>query len=399
MILPCLCLAGTALVIARDDHRKSESRPRAFRFDGQFSREEPQIRETFRTVIASAARSTVRLRVDGQAVAYGVAVHTDGYIVTKGSEVDEKKKIEIEVPGGLKLPARVLDRLQAYDLALLKIDAAGLTPVTWSEKPTPTPGTFLAAPSPSGEPIAIGVASVGPRNLYEPPQGFLGVHLKDHQAIIERVFEGGAAEKAGLEKDDELVAVDGALVKTPDDLIRAVSRHRPGEEISVKFRRAEEEKEVRATLIDRREFLSQLIRGHDPMELMHGRLSNHRYGFFNAFQHDLVLEPEECGGPLVDLDGAVVGLDIARAGRVESLAIPAADIKMLLARVTSGRFTLPDIGELRDALKKADLDLARAQENRSDAERALDRAKRLLDTVPPAQKNEMPVAKEPPTMP
>ncbi len=52
----------------------------------------------------------------------------------------------------------------------------------------------------------------------------------------------------------------------------------------------------------------------------------------------LVLQPEECGGPLTDLDGHVVGLDIAPSGRVESLAIPAADLKSLLAEVTKGKF-------------------------------------------------------------
>jgi serine protease Do len=399
IVLPGLWLAVSTLVFSRDDHRDRETRLRAFKFDRQFSREEPHIRETFRPVVAAAARSTVRLRVDGRVVAFGVAVHGDGYIVTKASELDDGKSLQIEVEGGLKLPARLLDRLPAYDLALLKIEATGLDPIEWSDKPAPAPGTFLAAPSPGGEPVAIGVASVGPRNLYEPPQGFLGVRLKPNQAVIDRIYQGGAAEKAGLEKDDELIAIDGTPVKTADDLIGEVSRHRPGEEIMVRFRRVGEEREVPATLIDRREFLSQFIRGHDPMELMHGRLSNHRNGFFSVFQHDLVLEPEECGGPLVDLDGHVVGLDIARAGRVESLAIPAEDMRMLLSKVTNGKFALPDIGELREALKKADLALARAQETRALAERALERANRLLETLPPATKTEMPVTQEPPVRP
>ena len=38
-------------------------------------------------------------------------------------------------------------------------------------------------------------------------------------------------------------------------------------------------------------------------------------------QHDSPLMPEQCGGPLVNLRGEVVGLNIARAGRTASYAL------------------------------------------------------------------------------
>ena len=53
-----------------------------------------------------------------------------------------------------------------------------------------------------------------------------------------------------------------------------------------------------------------------------GKLSVRRFGFPLAFQHDTVLRPSDCGGPVVDLDGRVVGFNIARAGRTESYALP-----------------------------------------------------------------------------
>ena len=46
-------------------------------------------------------------------------------------------------------------------------------------------------------------------------------------------------------------------------------------------------------------------------------------GFDRVIQHDTVLDPEECGGPVLDTSGNVVGLNIARAGRVVSYALPA----------------------------------------------------------------------------
>ena len=39
------------------------------------------------------------------------------------------------------------------------------------------------------------------------------------------------------------------------------------------------------------------------MNRMSGRMSQRRAGFPQAIQHDTVLEPEMCGGPVVDLSG------------------------------------------------------------------------------------------------
>ena len=45
-------------------------------------------------------------------------------------------------------------------------------------------------------------------------------------------------------------------------------------------------------------------------------------GFDQVIQHDTVLDPDQCGGPLLDLSGRVVGINIARAGRVVSYSLP-----------------------------------------------------------------------------
>jgi serine protease Do len=229
------------------------------------------------------------------------------------------------------------------------------------------------------------VASVGPRNLYERPKGYLGVQLRRRDstaAIIDEVFSGGAAERAGLKPGDVILSVEAVGVGNSDALIGEISKRRPGEDVKMKVRRGTEELDLTVTLMDRRDFMAHFSHGDDPMVLMSGRLSRHRRGFFHVFQHDLVLAPEECGGPLVDLNGQVVGLDIARSGRVESLAIPAADLKLLLAGVTTGKFTLPNLESLREDLKKADLAILAAQQARIQAEKTLQRAHQLHATVP-----------------
>lgn len=52
--------------------------------------------------------------------------------------------------------------------------------------------------------------------------------------------------------------------------------------------------------------------------------------FPSVFQHDAPLFPEECGGPVCDLKGNVLGLNIARNSRAASFAIPSSHIKIVL---------------------------------------------------------------------
>ncbi|MFN0127130.1 MAG: PDZ domain-containing protein [Verrucomicrobiales bacterium] len=391
---------------AQAQRSDQSDRQRPMKFDRSYGREQLAIKKALGPVVAEAARSTHKVLVEGTHTALATVVHPDGWLLTKASELKSPETLEVEFSGGLRLPVTVSDRLDAYDLALLKVEARGLKPVTWSDRPVPSPGSFLAAPSPNEGVAAVGVASVGLRNRYQPPRGYMGVQLqwKDGApAAIEKVFEGGAAEEAGVQEGDVILQVDGVVVEGREALVGEISRRRPGETVTLKIKRGDEEIEVKLTLMDRRESMGQFGIERDPMVLMSGRLSRQRHSFFNVFQHDLVLAPEECGGPLVDLDGHIVGLDIARSGRVESLAIPAADLKNLLAHVTTGKFTLPDIGALREELKKTELAIRTAQQARDEAEQTLKRAQELHATLPeppPAQSTAETVPAPPaPSMP
>lgn len=79
------------------------------------------------------------------------------------------------------------------------------------------------------------------------------------------------------------------------------------------------------------------------------------------------LEVNEVGGPIVDLKGRVVGMNIARSGRIESMAIPAATMKKLLEKVNEGQLNHPELDALRD--------------ERKNAEAALDRVKKDLEEL------------------
>jgi serine protease Do len=120
-------------------------------------------------------------------------------------------------------------------------------------------------------------------------------------------------------------------------VLRVIRENEPGTTLTIKVKRGETELELPATLTHPfGQFLTRIA----AQNHMGGKLSLRRTGFPVVLQHDTVLAPEDCGGPLVDLDGAAVGLNIARAGRTESYALPAdvviAAVKTLRSAAVNG---------------------------------------------------------------
>ena len=61
-------------------------------------------------------------------------------------------------------------------------------------------------------------------------------------------------------------------------------------------------------------------------------------GFQRVIQHDTFLEPDECGGPVLDTGGRVIGINIARAGRVVSYLLPStlvrAEVETMMSEIS-----------------------------------------------------------------
>jgi serine protease Do len=282
------------------------------------------VKAPFRHVVADASRGTVQVLCKDRVVALGTVVTSDGYLVTKASELSGD--VVCRLADDQSYPARIVGIDDDTDLALLKIEAKSLTPVRWARTESPAVGSFLASAGIDGEPLAIGVVSVAPRTI--PAQsGVLGIAVgqADEGPRVDQVLEGTSAERAGLQANDIIVRINDHAVTTREALIDLVGSFRPGDRVRLKVRRGEEVLDISTTLGSRmtgsrREFQNRLG----------GALSERRGGFARAIQHDTVLRPRECGGPLVDLDGRVVGVNIARAERVASYAIPTATVLHVL---------------------------------------------------------------------
>ena len=178
-----------------------------------------------------------------------------------------------------------------------------------------------------------------PRFAPNPNGGYMGIVMApgDGGVTVVEVAPNSPAQEAGLRQGDLIIAIDDRAVKTNDDILEILREKRPGDLIRILFIRDGKTQEVPLKLTKRP---SDLNRG-DFQNRMGSKLSDRRGGFHIILQHDSVLGPSDCGGPLVDLDGKVIGINIARAGRTETYAIPAEVVIPLIPEFKAGRYSVP----------------------------------------------------------
>ncbi len=294
-----------------------------------------RFRTAFAPVASEAGRSVVRVLCGGKPAALGVVVSADGLVLTKASQLHGEVTIRLpeafSADGNREVSARTVSIHPATDLALLQVDAEGLEPIAWADG-TPEVGAWLVSVGDRSVPAGVGVVSVAARRIAA-HRGVLGIVLADDKAgpKIAQVFPNTGASAAGLQVDDVITRIEDDAVSTREALMGRLSRFRPGESLKLIVRRGEKEESVLATLGNE---WSAMMDRQARQNLTAGPLSVRSGGFDLALQHDTVIRPEDCGGPVVDLDGRVVGLNIARAGRVESYALPAAAVRRTLETLT-----------------------------------------------------------------
>lgn len=305
-----------------------------------------QIVGLFRDVIAKPNKSTVRVKADGNNVALGVIVSSDGWILSKLSELKGKKNIVCRLPGGDELDAEVYGKDDPYDLVMLKVDAKGLTPIEWADSKAARVGHFVASCGTGAEPIAVGVVSVATREVKGArfaaptgvPGGYMGMALDlDFAGVkVQEVLPGAPAIKAGVKAEDLILAVNGEMVLNPEEFLGILTKKRPGDVVKLKILRSEKEIDIKVTLGERPGGKGGKSRG-EIQNNMGSKLSDRKAGFPIILQHDSIIRPSDCGGPLVNLEGKVVGINISRAGRTESYAIPSEVVRPLLERMKTRR--------------------------------------------------------------
>jgi serine protease Do len=281
--------------------------------------------------ISEATRySVVKFNVNGATVALGTVVDTNGLALTKASEL-KKGKLTCWLAVEKEVDAEVIGIDEEEDVALVQVRAQGLKPIQWAAGEV-SEGQWAITPGIAATPQAVGIISALPRRI-RPPRALIGVQFDFSGSApkIQELLPGLGAEKAGLKPGDLIVGLNHLTVTNREQVIEALREFREGQTVKLRVRREEEEfnAEVRLMVPRSGQSASEQYPGRRQSR-MAGEVSQRAEGFEQAIEHDSVLPPWLCGGPLVNLDGKAIGLNIARAGRVTTYALPARLVKRIL---------------------------------------------------------------------
>lgn len=291
-----------------------------------------EVLKAFAPVVAEARLGVVQLTKDGKQATLGTVVSADGLVLTKASEVRGDEPLTATLADGREVSAARLAEDRLHDLALLQIEAEGLTPVAFALGVAPRLGQWVVVPGRGELPEAIGVMSCLPRRVNGVRLGIgLGDRRSDGRPVIGMTMPGMGAQAAGLKPGDVLVSIADHEVHSSQDVIESLQEVNAGDVIEVVVQRQGEALTFAVEM--RLRELNERSRA-DRMNTMGNAVSQRRDGFSSVVQHDATITPGECGGPLLDLEGRCIGLNIARAGRVEAYALPADVVAAVLVELT-----------------------------------------------------------------
>ena len=207
----------------------------------------------------------------------GVIVSAEGYIVTNNHVIDNATEIEVILNDNSKYVAHVVGADPSTDIAILKIIAPNLKPITFGNSDELRVGEWVLA---VGNPFASQTGSYSgysfaiPVNLVQKvmrdlidygmvQRGFLGIQISDltqeikeknnlpsiKGVFIEKVNEDGSADKVGIKEGDVILKISNKEVNSVASLQEEIGKKRPGDKVSITIRTKKGLEEVKEVVL------------------------------------------------------------------------------------------------------------------------------------------------------
>ncbi len=295
-----------------------------------FERQELQHLAGFDSIVTPLIPSVVAIMSDNRQIALGTVVDENGYIVTKASEVNQRKYLTVVTSDAKDYEAKIVFENEDNDIAILKVESP-LQSIAWSNSNETSVGQFILLPAPNGKVYSMGTYSVAPRTTKTGKQARLGVDPDEAPGgvMVSEILPNTAAYEAGLINGDVITSIDSDPIRNVSQLVNAIRKNAPGDTIRIEFLRNGVANKTKA-ILDSFDISGDRAKRYKMMSRLGAIPSRRADNFPVVFQHDAPLFPEQCGGPVVDLDGKVIGINIARNGRAATYAIPLENVQRLV---------------------------------------------------------------------
>ena len=252
-------------------------------------------------------------------------------LLSKSSMVGDA--IKVILPGGEVAEANVIARDAANDLVLLKIAKKLKTGVKLGALDTVSLtfrdlGRFLISPMTVTSDNRL--STLGSEYINQPRKfssGYFGASANfiNQQIILTRINPGSPAELAALQLKDQITGINGVPISQPEHYGAELMKYAPGDTITIQGVRTGNAYDLKVglTKMPARPVVH-------PADQFEGGKSFRLDGFDKVFAHDVIVKPNECGGPVFNADGKFYGINIARFSRTSTLVIPTLVIQTFL---------------------------------------------------------------------
>ena len=319
-----------------------------FSLTTKFGRDSEEVQRAVAGLVSKIKPSIVRLvakqPAKDQAEVLGTIVSGSGLVVAKKSDLQLPVKARV---GDEWVDAEVVLSNQKIDLALLQLtpnaemtfvpiqevanqidsDLVGqlilsITKTSDDAGVSASLGTIMVAAQTFNQTVARQEVDLGLvfDTDAKQPSGVIGL-------AISRVYPESLAAQAGFRNGDRLVSIDGRDVVDEAGLQQILAPVVGGQKVRFSIMRQGELLSFRARLPNQLPLVWDRWGG--------GPFSDRRFGFGTVLAHDSVINPSDCGGPVVDLAGNFVGINVSRAMRTTTYAVPAKDVQRLVDKYQS----------------------------------------------------------------
>ncbi len=144
------------------------------------------------SAVTAAGAGVARVDARQRMPASGAVWSADGVIVTSHHVVERDENIQVGVPDGDAVPAALVGRDPTTDLAVLKAEASGLSPVDWAPADALSVGHLVLALGRPGRTVqaTLGIASAVGKSWRTPLGGRVDTYLQTDVAMYPG-FSGG----------------------------------------------------------------------------------------------------------------------------------------------------------------------------------------------------------------